>query len=71
MRLYLNEELSRLKGALANAAEKETEAVITEKIDGVIDYLDSLRKREFVDQDLQKILKAQELTGEFTTDDIN
>ena len=71
MRLYLNEELSRLKGALANAAEKETEAVITEKIDGVICYLDSLRKREFVDQDLQKILKAQELTGEFTTDDIN
>ena len=71
MRLYLNEELSRLKGALSAASSAETEAMISEKINGVIDYLESLRKRDFVDQDLQKILKAQELTEEISADDIN
>ena len=71
LRVYLNNELARLKQRLAESAEKSTEQLISQKVDGVVDYLESLRKREFVDKDLNKILKAQELIREFEINDQN
>jgi len=71
LRLYLNSELARLKSCLAESAEKATEQLISEKIGGVVEYLESLRKREFADHDLNKILKAQELMREIEANDQN
>jgi hypothetical protein len=63
LRLYLNEELGRLKEAL-DSSPKETAPVLTSKIEEVRDYLEEFRKREFTDTDLGKILKTQELVQE-------
>jgi hypothetical protein len=70
LRLYLNTELARLKTTLTEAANNKEE-VITEKISGVVEYLDGFRKREFTDTDLNKVLQAQELAVELTSHDHN
>lgn len=61
LRLYLNEELRRLKSALST--HEDTPAVST-KIAEVLGYLDGFRKRDFVDTDLNKVLQTQELVRE-------
>ena len=71
LRVYLNNELSRLKEQLSESAKESTEQIIAQKLNGVVEYLDSLRKREFIDNDLNKILKAQELIREFEANDHN
>jgi len=69
LRLYLNEELSRLKTILKDAAEINIEPVITEKINEVSNYLEEFRKRDFTDIDLKKVLKTQELVRELAAHD--
>ena len=69
LRLYLNEELSRLKDLLSKAANAELEPLIEQKINDVANYLEDFRKREFVQQDLDKILKTQELIQGLSADD--
>jgi len=69
LRLYLNEELSRLKGLLSKAVNVELEPLIEQKVSGVADYLEDFRKREFAQQDLDKILKTQELIRELSVND--
>jgi hypothetical protein len=69
LRLYLNEELSRLKGLLGEAAEAEFEPLISQKATEVVEYLEEFRRREFVDQDLNKILKTQQLVQELAVND--
>ena len=64
LRVYLNEELRRLKEELQLAKEASTETFIVEKLNGVESYLDQFRQREFAPDDLSKILKTQELIGE-------
>ena len=71
LRLYLNEELSRLKSALRGVAEEKTEPLITQKVKDVIQYLEEFRKRDFEDSDLSKVLKTQELVQELVTNDYN
>ena len=71
LRLYLNEELSRLKGLLNEAAEAELEPLILQKINEVMEYLEGFRKREFSEADLGKVLKTQELVQELVTNDHN
>ena len=71
LRLYLNTELSRLKTTLTEAADNKTGPLITQKINGVVEYLDGFRKREFSDTDLNKVLKAQELAVELAPHDHN
>ena len=68
LRVYLNEELSRLKTALGKVP-KEENLLIKEKVDGVADYLDGFRRREFTESDLIKVLKTQELVQELLTND--
>ena len=69
LRLYLNEELSRLKEAVDEAHSKNTETLINLKLAEVREYLEGFRKREFTDTDLNKVLKTQELIRELAAND--
>jgi len=69
LRVYLNEELARLKILIAETKETIQETLIIQKLDGVAEYLEEFRKREFTDTDLNKVLKTQELVQELTTND--
>ncbi len=67
LKIYLNEELTRLKGAINEAIEDDT--VIGQKAHAVMEYLEEFRKREFTPDDLKKILTTQELVRELRADD--
>tara|TARA_R100000008_G_scaffold395_1_gene372 strand:- start:1351 stop:2163 length:813 start_codon:yes stop_codon:yes gene_type:complete len=69
LRLYLNEELRRLKENITTAGDQSEEVLISEKLGKVSEYLDEFRKREFTDEDLNKVLKAQELVQELSAND--
>jgi|TARA_Y100000310_G_C20647876_1_gene797667 hypothetical protein len=69
LRLYLNEELSRLKGSLSEAIDADLEPLISQKTSQVIDYLEEFRKRDFTEADLNKMLKTQELARELRPHD--
>ncbi len=69
LRIYLNEELGRLKSLIGNATESATEPLITQRLEEITEYLEGFRKREFSDIDLNKILKTQELVEELTAND--
>ncbi len=69
MRVYLNEELARLKASIGEMKEVATEPLIQNKLDEVAEYLEEFRKREFADVDLNKILKTQELVMEMSPND--
>jgi hypothetical protein len=69
LRVYLNEELTRLKQEVKTAQEASTETLITQKLSGVANYLEEFRKRDFLDGDLNKILKTQELVQELAVND--
>ena len=64
LKLYLNEELRRLKDLLTDSMEQQLEPLISQKVEGVLDYLESFRHRDFQEQDLKKVLKTQELAQE-------
>ena len=69
LRLYLNEELSRLKSRVEETAQHVNEKALSESLDNVSEYLEGFRKREFTEDDLNKILKTQELLREIDSDD--
>jgi hypothetical protein len=69
LRLYLNEELSRLKDTLSNSAAAQSEPAISTRVKEVVEYLDEFKKREFTTTDLSKILKTQELVVELAQND--
>jgi len=69
LRVYLNEELSRLKALVAEATQTAEEALISQKLEGISNYLEEFRKREFTDTDLNKVLKTQELVKELSAND--
>ena len=69
LKVYLNEELERLKRSLASTVEKTTEQLISQKAKAVINYLEEFRKREFSEKDLNKVLKTQELVRELAAND--
>ena len=69
LRVYLNEEISRLKGILIKARDTATEPVVAQKVEEVYEYLEGFRKREFVEKDLGKVLKVQSLTKELLAHD--
>ena len=65
LRVYLNEEVERLKKVIDTIISSESPApLIEEKATAVIKYLDSFRRREFSEEDLGKVLKTQELVQE-------
>jgi hypothetical protein len=69
LRIYLNEELQRLKDLVKNATEATEEPLMVQKLAEVSEYLNGFRKRNFADGDLNKILKTQELVRELSTND--
>jgi hypothetical protein len=69
LKVYLNEEISRLKTSLTAVTKTNVEPLITEKVEGVLNYLEGFRHREFEDSDLDKVLRTQELVQEFLSDD--
>jgi len=69
LRIYLNEELERLKSLISDASQNTVEPLISQKLNEVSEYLEEFRKREFADNDLNKILKTQELVEELTQND--
>jgi len=66
LRVYLNEELGRLKSLVKATSENTSEPLISQKLNEVSEYLEEFRKRDFTDGDLNKILKTQELVQELT-----
>jgi len=71
LQIYLNEELSRLKNLVNTVMETIDEPLVAQKLEGVREYLEEFRRREFTDTDLNKILKTQELMKELTVHDNN
>ena len=69
LRVYLNEELTRLKSLVEDAKKTTEEVLIVQKLDNVNEYLEEFRKRDFTDRDLNKILKTQELVKELSAHD--
>ena len=69
LRVYLNEELARLKKCVEMSTSETQEALITQKLKGLSGYLEEFRKRDFTDTDLNKILKTQEVVRELTSND--
>ena len=69
LRIYLNEELERLKSLISDASQNTVEPLISQKLNEVSEYLEEFRKREFTDADLNKVLKTQELVQELTQND--
>jgi hypothetical protein len=69
LRIYLNEELERLKSLISDASQNTVEPLISQKLNEVSEYLEEFRKREFTDNDLNKVLKTQELVQELTQND--
>ena len=69
LRVYLNEELTRLKTLVAEAIQLSKETLISQKLEGVSNYLEEFRKREFTDTDLNKVLETQELVKELAAND--
>ena len=66
LRVYLIEELGRLKSLVKATSENTSEPLISQKLNEVSEYLEEFRKRDFTDGDLNKILKTQELVQELT-----
>jgi len=69
-KIFMNEELGRLKEELSNARklqELETNAEMLEKTERVLEFVDSFRERELDEQSIEKILKIQKLVRELQT----
>ena len=65
LRVYLNEEISRLKSLISKTVDDSAvDALIRERSQDVFKYLDHIRRREFAASDITKILKTQELVRE-------
>lgn len=69
LRVYLNEELGRIKGVVTQALEKEKVPLLSQKLAQVGEYLEELRKRETRDEDLHKLLTTQQLVRELSAHD--
>jgi hypothetical protein len=69
LRLYLNEELSRLSALLRRDTEIKRPEAILRKTEEAVHYLEGFRKRNFTEGDLNKILLTQELTQELLSND--
>ena len=58
-----------MKNTLGEARDATRESLVAEKVSGVLEYLEEFRKRDFSDEDLNKVLKTQELVRELETND--
>ena len=52
LRLYLNEELGRLKKILGDVEKDKLAPLISQKVDGVVNYLEGFRRRDFSEDEM-------------------
>jgi len=71
LRLYLNEELSRLKASLEMVMSDKPASLIETRAQEVRKYLEEFRHRDFTEHDLNRILKTQQLIEELRDYDQN
>ena len=67
LKSYLNEEIGRLKEAVKESLhlkEIKTDKDMIEKTQNVLEFLDSLSKKQIIEDDIKKLLKIQTLTQE-------
>ena len=64
LRVYLNEEIYRLKDAINTAATVNEQPLFSAKLKEIREYLEGFRKREFTGNDLNRVLKTQQLVKE-------
>ena len=69
LRVYLNEELSRLKTSIEKVMTDSPASLVETKAQEVRKYLEQFRHRDFTDHDLNKILKTQQLVEELQDHD--
>ena len=67
-KVFLNEEIGRLKSNLINATKNKTNDVVLEKRDQIINVLNSFSQKEISKDILEKVLKVQQLTQEMISD---
>ena len=70
-KIFMNEELGRLKEELSNARklqELETNADMLQKTERVLEFVESFKERQLDEQSIEKILKIQKLVRELQTD---
>jgi len=65
-KIFLNEEIGRLKDNLVSATKDKTSSMVIEKRDQIINVLNSFSQKEINKDVLEKILKVQQLTEEMT-----
>ena len=63
-KVFLNEEVSRLKEKLLNVTEAQNSSLISNKKKQIIEVLNSFSKKKIDKSTLEKILKIQQLTEE-------
>ena len=65
-KIFLNEELGRLKNELANISNETGNSLIIEKRESLLGVLDSFKNKEINSNILEKILKTQQVVKEIT-----
>ena len=71
MKVYLNEEVGRLKSALKSAKSKTsiaTDVTLKDKIEEVYNILDNTKNREIDTETLEIVLSTQQLLEEIEDD---
>ena len=63
-KVFLNEEIGRLKSSLVSATKDKTNKLVLEKRDQIINVLNSFSQKEISKDVLEKVLKVQQLTQE-------
>ena len=63
-KVFLNEEIGRLKSSLVSATKDKTNKLVLEKRDQIINVLNSFSQKEISKDVLEQVLKVQQLTQE-------
>ena len=66
-KVYLNEEITRLKQKLLSISEAQDSSLFSNKKEQLIEVLNSFSKKKIDKNTLEKILKIQQLTEEIST----
>ena len=68
LKVYLNEEIGRIKGKLNNAISESEDTAFKEKVGKIYNILDKTKEREIDTQTLELVLQTQQLLEEMEND---
>lgn len=69
LKLYLNEEIGRIKGRLVEIKEENTNSTLKEKLEKVYNILDNTKTKEIDTSTLEVVLSTQQLLEELENGD--